>query len=416
MELRPYHKGVVAHFRDFDEVELTIRAADNQAGLVKGLTVGVVEFKAVAVALHDGLRIAICPRGARAGGEMAEVGAESHCAALGADALLVFHDVDHGPGGLHVKLGGVGAGKADDVSRELNHHDLHTQAEAKIWDALLTGVSGGTDHALNATAAKAAGDDDAMHTLQQLLPAGFFKLFRGDPFDVNADADLQAGVCERLLNGKVGIAQFNVFADDGDGEGRLGFIEPSDEIAPIIELGLRFGVFRELHPVEEIDAKASLFKEERHTVNGVHRGEGDDGFHLNVTEQGDLVDCFLRYFNLAAGDDDVRTDTGAAAKLTDGVLGGFGLELAGGVEVREIGDVDEYGIGTPNFIANLSDGFKERLAFYVADGAADFDDDDLRVGLVGDLPHTVLDGVGDVGNDLDCAAQEVATPLPCEDG
>ena len=88
----------------------------------------------------------------------------------------------------------LAAGKTDDVSRELNHHDLHTQAEAKIGDALLTGVGGGADHALNATAAKAAGDDDAMHTLQLLLPAVFFKFFGGDPLDFDVDADLQTGV------------------------------------------------------------------------------------------------------------------------------------------------------------------------------------------------------------------------------
>ena len=108
VELGANHEGMITHFRDLNEVELTIRAADDQAGVIKGGTVGVVEFKAVAVSLNDGLRISIGAGGVGAGGEVAEVGAETHGAALGAHALLVFHDVDDGVAGGDVELCGVG--------------------------------------------------------------------------------------------------------------------------------------------------------------------------------------------------------------------------------------------------------------------------------------------------------------------
>ena len=51
------------------------------------------------------------------------------------------------------------------------------------------------------------------------------------------------------------------------------------------------------------------------------------------------------------------------------------------------------------------------LAFDVADGAADLDDHDLGVVLARGEPDPALDLVGDMGDDLDRAAQIVAAPL-----
>ena len=91
------------------------------------------------------------------------------------------------------------------------------------------------------------------------------------------------------------------------------------------------------------------------------------------------------------------------------VLGGFGLELLGGGDPGDGGDVDEDGVFAAELLAHLADGFEEGAGFDVADGAAGFDDSDVDVG--GDFTHRVLDLVGDVGDDLDGFTEIIAAAL-----
>ena len=59
------------------------------------------------------------------------------------------------------------------------------------------------------------------------------------------------------------------------------------------------------------------------------------------------------------------------------------------------------------FIAELADCFQEGQALDIADRAADFHQHEVEFG--GAAQHDILDGVGDVGNDLDGGAEIVAT-------
>src|SRR5207253_10354119 len=65
------------------------------------------------------------------------------------------------------------------------------------------------------------------------------------------------------------------------------------------------------------------------------------------------------------------------------------------------------------FVAELADRLEERQALDVAHGAADFYQDEVEA-LVA-LEDEVLDGVGDVGNDLDGGAEVIAAPFLGED-
>ncbi len=61
------------------------------------------------------------------------------------------------------------------------------------------------------------------------------------------------------------------------------------------------------------------------------------------------------------------------------VLRGLGFEFAGGGDVGNQRDVNEQSVFGAEFEAHLADGFEEGKRFDVADGAADFDDDDVDV-------------------------------------
>ena len=67
----------------------------------------------------------------------------------------------------------------------------------------------------------------------------------------------------------------------------------------------------------------------------------------------------------------------------------------------------------PELVAELADRFQERQAFDVADGAADFDQGEIdrALPIVEVAGDGVLDGVGDVRNDLHGGAEIVAAAL-----
>ena len=70
------------------------------------------------------------------------------------------------------------------------------------------------------------------------------------------------------------------------------------------------------------------------------------------------------------------------------VLRGLGLQFAGSGDEGHQRDVNEESVLRAKFEAHLANGFEEGQRFDVADGAADFDDDD--VDAVGDFSDARL--------------------------
>ena len=128
---------------------------------------------------------------------------------------------------------------------------------------------------------------------------------------------------------------------------------------------------------------------------------------VDVAEQRDLAAQLGRDFVVGAAEDDVRLDAGAA-QLAHGVLRRLRLQLVRGADVRQERHVDGERVLRALFAADLADRLEERLALDVADGAADFDDHDLRVRLAADRADVRLDLVRDVRDRLDRAAEELA--------
>ena len=124
-----------------------------------------------------------------------------------------------------------------------------------------------------------------------------------------------------LRNGKVGIMQFHVFADDCNIYFVTWMPGVSHHLPPIIQIGLpssqlQFFADRICHPL--------FFQHQRHFVE---KGDGsvfNDAFLLQIAEQSDLFkDVFFQRLD-AAKHDDVRLDA-HALQFLDRVLGRFGL-------------------------------------------------------------------------------------------
>ena len=98
------------------------------------------------------------------------------------------------------------------------------------------------------------------------------------------------------------------------------------------------------------------------------------------------------------------------------MLGGLGLQLAGRANVGQQGEVDEERPIALELAMDLAQRLQEWLTLDVADGAANFGDDHLSVGLASDPLDALLDLVGDVRHNLDRAAEEVAAPFAGDHG
>ena len=114
--------------------------------------------------------------------------------------------------------------------------------------------------------------------------------------------------------------------------------------------------------------------------------KGHDRPLLHVAEQRDLVPQVVGHRVVAAADDDVGLDA-HAAQLANAVLGGLGLQLAGGGDVGQEGYVDSQGILPPLLFAHLADGLQEGLALDVAHGAPHLHDDHAGVALLARQPR-----------------------------
>ena len=139
-----------------------------------------------------------------------------------------------------------------------------------------------------------------------------------------------------------------------------------------------------------------------------------DAAPVHVTEGSDLVQQTLFQVHLRPQDEDVGLDA-HALEFLDGVLCRLCLELPGRPEVGDIGQVDADG-PPAQLPAELPDGFHERGAFDVADGTADFRDDEVEIAILGIRRYPPLDFVGDVRDDLDGLAKVVAAAFLLDDG
>ena len=225
----------------------------------------------------------------------------------------------------------------------------------------------------NAAFAKSAGDENAGDIRQMAIDSGFERLGI-DQTEVDAAIMARRGVGERFVNAFVSVLQIDVFADDRDLDLLLRVDDASNKLAPIAMVGL--GRINVEETANEF-VQSLLMQEERHFVNGMrHVTRFDYGVQADIAEQGELLPDVGVERAFGAAKENLRLETDLA-QLGDALLGRFGLEFACGANVGHEGDVHVDHVFGPDFENELPDGFEEGQAFDIADGAADFRDDDV---------------------------------------
>ena len=219
----------------------------------------------------------------------------------------------------------------------------------------------------------------------------------------------EAAVIERLVEALVRVLVADVLADDVNRDAILRIPDALDQRFPRLHvlLGHRQAEMLQHDPVEPFDAQ-----HQRHFVNRRDVLRGDDGFRIDVAEERDLLLEVGVEEPIGAAEQDVGLDADRS-QVAHAVLRGLRLQLAGGADEWNQREVDVQRVLAADVLTELANGFEERQALDVADGAADLDEHDVDVR--GDRADAVFDLVGDVRNHLHGAAEVIAAALLLND-
>ena len=401
-------------FHHFHQQVVHRLGGDHQTGVFQLGAVAVVELVTMAVALgHHVLAVQLARQ--RAGLQALLLQAQAHGAAqvgtfialldLAGGGAPLGDQADDRVRRLLVVLGAVGVDQARHVAGIVNDGRLHAVADAEVRHLVLAREARGQHLAFEAAVAEAARHQDAVHALQQ-GHVGALQVLGLDPLQVHPRALAQPAVLEGLAHGLVGVLVVDVLADDGDGH----FVQ---RIERGVYRGFPLGQVGGLRVVDAELAQDDLVQAlpvqaHRDAVQHIHVRHADDGALGHVGEQRDLATLGIGDRLLGAAQQHVGLDADGAQFLHR-VLGGLGLQLAGGGHVRHQRQVHEERLLGAAFGADLADRFQERQRLDVAHRAADLHQ--RHVEAFGGLVDAAADLVGDVRDHLHRGAQVVAAAL-----
>src|SRR5665648_913460 len=417
MELHADEPGMVRDLDDLRQKSVGRQTREAQAGRLELIAVAHVHLVAVAVALGNAGR-AVDLGDLTALGEHGVVSAETHGAAKIA-VLLAFlqflaphpfgHEADHRLLG-GAELGGAGVLDAGKVAGDLDHSHLHAEADAEIRKLTHARIAGGVDLALGAALAESARHENAVDVLE--IGGGVLALehLRLDPFEIDLDLVGDAAMDQRFVQGFVGVLEPGVFADDGHGHLAVRLGDGLGDLLPHAQIGLRR--IGDAESGEQLAVEPLPVIGDRHVVDAGDVESLDDRFGAHIAEQRDLAALVAWQRPVGAAQQHVGLDADGA-QLLDRMLGRLGLKLTSARDERHERQMDEGGRAPRQLVAELADRLEERQPLDVADGTADFAQHEVHV-LVA-CGDEGLDGVGDVGNDLDGRAEKVATAFLGDD-
>ena len=314
-----------------------VLADEDETGLLKPVNVFGVDLVTVTVTLLDAGGLAV--KSAKlaefgAGLEVGGTGAETH----GTAKLLLGtlgHEDDDAVLGVGVELLRGGILEVAEVTGSLDNGNLHTKADTEEGGLLLTSPLGGLDHTLSTTVTETARNKNTMsdaNVVPSLVVLGgilllglLLEMLRINPDEVKLAAAAHGGVLESLDDGKVGIVQLNVLAnqDDIDGLGEAvgnNLLPPGPDLLALSDTGGGELDVVELQGLLEFPEQALLLEEERNLVDGGHIADGENLVDLDLAAGSNLIDSALLKGLLA-------TARNLYDKLAKEMAGGLAMRL-----------------------------------------------------------------------------------------
>jgi hypothetical protein len=156
-------------------------------------------------------------------------------------------------------------------------------------------------------------------------------------------------------------------------------------------------------------------------VDRVAVTDGEDLVGLDVAEHGDLgLDTLIQSSLFATAGNEIGGET-QTTKVTDGSLGRLGLLLADGTDGGDQGNVDQGKVIVADTELELTHGLNKGSGLDITDGTSELDDADIGLlarvvnGDGGNTLDPVLDGIGNVRDDLNGLTEVVSLALTLDD-
>ena len=235
------------------------------------------------------------------------------------------------------------------------------------------------------------------------------QLLRIEILDLDVTPDRETAVIERFVQALVALSQVDVLAHHPDLDRLLGIAADVEEALPMAKVRATRPHVQDLG---DLLVEVFLREGQRDLVDRLDVLGGDHRVFVDVAEERDLA--LDRFGEEAIGptQDDVGGETDGL-QLFHGVLDRLRLHFPRRRLIEHRRDVDEAAILATGGRAELSDRFEEGQRFDIADRAADLDENDVDV--LARAANRFLDLIRHVRDDLDGAAQVVASPLLRED-
>lgn len=332
---------------------------------------------------------------------------------------------------LRVKLFTSAVINVHHVASKLNNSKLHTKADTQEGALLGTSPCNCLDHTGRVTGTESTGHQQTVssaNSVPSLVELGrvglqglIFQMAGINPDQLELLMTVHGGVFQGLGHTDVCILEGSVFSNQGDGDCVVGVVLATGEVNPV--LPHEFALFNdqgiprdggEIQQLSQCANKLLFLKKQRHVVGGRDVVHGNNLLGVHGAHVGNLLNGAVFQRQLAATGDQVRIQT-RATNIANSPLSGLGLLLV--VDDGHVRHVNLSKVALASPTLELADGVNERRTLNISNSTTQLDDADIRLaaGLVdGDLGNAldpVLDGVGDVGDDLNGLAKIAADTL-----
>ena len=336
--------------------------------------------------------------------QYAGITSKSQCPSDVFHTFLIRHQRDHRMLRGRIQLDTVGVPVSQHMAGEFHDRHLHSQADPQIRDPVYPRIADRQDHPLGASVSKASRNQDAVHGVKGLIQIFFIQFLRIHPGKFYLGPAGNPSVLQRFHHAEISVVELGVFPHDRDIDFPLRIPHIAHHFLPVCKV--RLSIFQPQGFQDHIRQLFPLHGKGR-LVEIFHIQVLQYMAHGNVAEQSDLLTDFLCQRVFAPAHQHVRLNSHSLKFLHAG-LGGLGLHLARGLQIRDQRHMDQGHMIRAHLMAELADRFQKRLALDISHGSSHFDNGDPLLVRRFSSVKSAFDLIGDMGDYLYRSPAEIS--------
>src|SRR5262249_19678685 len=153
------------------------------------------------------------------------------------DRLLLIQQANHRMHGMFVELRRMRPTQVADISGILDHRALHAEANPQKRDSLLAGIANRLDFAFDAALTETAWYQETIVARQQPFRPVGLNILATNAANANLRPMPHASMIEGFINRFIGVVVLGVLAHQSDADFVFRIPQPTQELAPIFEIG-----------------------------------------------------------------------------------------------------------------------------------------------------------------------------------